>query len=361
MILKHSSDLTPGGTCTVGIRSLVTGAFLTSTVINQSALKQDEWNTFDFPNISVTNGGTYFLVVVCSDGDVMWLASGSAPYSGGQHYYSLNGSSWNTNAIYDHVFRVYGGSTTTVPLTKSTAWRVRMEVKDANGQVSQAVRDIWTNAYDTPPTVSLNSSQLTGTTSTTFNLSATGSDANSGTTWDGLLNYRWDVDGDGNFETEFAATSTRSASFAKAGTYQATVEVRDRYYATARASVTLTVAPASGATQMSIFAGNNQSASTGVAVPIAPAVLVRNASSNPVSGVVVVFSVLSGDGTITNATQTTNASGIATLGSWTLGSVAGPNSLGATMPHYPQPSPLTFNATAVAPPTVKRRGQLISD
>jgi uncharacterized repeat protein (TIGR01451 family) len=145
-----------------------------------------------------------------------------------------------------------------------------MEVRDTSGLTTQTVRDFWTNAYNTPPTVSLNASPTSGTTSTTFNLTATGADANLGTTWDGLLHYRWDVDGDGNFETEFDAASTRSATFAQAGTYQATVEVRDRYHATARASRTLTVtsqAPPSVTTQ--------------AATSIGPTSAMLNASVNP--------------------------------------------------------------------------------
>jgi hypothetical protein len=214
------------------------------------------------------------------------------------------------------------------------------------------VRDIWTNAYDTPPAVSLDSSSLSGTTATTFNLTATGSDADSGTTWDGLLHYRWDVDGDGNYETPFGTGNTRNATFTQAGVYQATVEVRDRYHATARASVNITVAPTSGATQILISGGNNQTGPANMALPVAPAVLVRDASNNPVSGVLVVFSVVSGGGKVTSATQLTNGSGIATLGSWTLGTLAGANSIQVQMPHFPQSIPLTFNATSVSSRTL---------
>ena len=348
LILQHNNDNTAEGTCTVGIRSSLTGSYLTSVTRDQTSLTESDWNLFDFPDITVTNGAMYFLVMICSDGDIMWKASGTNPYAGGQHHFSFNaGTSWSTNGSFDHAFRVYDGVLSTIPLTKSKAWRVRMEVMDANAQTTQTVRDIWTNAYDTPPTVSLGSSALSGTTATTFNLTATGFDADSGTTWDGLLHYRWDVDGDGNYETQFATGNTRNATFTKAGVYQATVEVRDRYHATARASVNITVAPTSGATQISISSGDNQTGPSNAALPVAPAVLVRDAGSNPVSGVLVVFSVVSGGGKITNATQVTNGSGIATLGNWTLGASAGANSIQAQMPHFPQSTPLAFTATAV--------------
>lgn len=262
LFLMHYNDNTPGGTVTVGIRSSLTGAFLASLVRNQADLNEGDWNLFDLPDVAVTNGGTYYLVLVSSDADMMWLADTTNPYAGGAHHYSLNGgATWGTNTARDHTFRIYASALSTVPLTKSRAWRARLEVKDTAGQTAQTVRDFWTNAYDTPPTVSLGSSPTSGTPSTTFNLTATGADPDSATTWDGLLHYRWDVDGDGNFETEFDTAATRGVTFPQTGIYQATVEVRDRYHATARASVTLTVTsgslPSLSINDVSVTEGNS--------------------------------------------------------------------------------------------------------
>jgi hypothetical protein len=76
--------------------------------------------------------------------------------------------------------------------------------------------------------------------------------------------------------------------------------------------------------------GANQAAMAGSAVPTAPSVLVRDLSSNPVAGVPVTFSVASGGGYLVGATAVTNASGVATLGRWVLGSPAALNTLTAT-------------------------------
>src|SRR5207244_2917354 len=84
------------------------------------------------------------------------------------------------------------------------------------------------------------------------------------------------------------------------------------------------------ATQIAINAGDGQSATTGTAVASPPSVIMRDASNNPVQGVGVTFAPASGGGSITGAEQTTNASGIATVGSWTLGNTAGTNTLAAT-------------------------------
>src|SRR4051812_4959580 len=75
------------------------------------------------------------------------------------------------------------------------------------------------------------------------------------------------------------------------------------------------------ATQLSIAAGNNQTAVVGTTVGGVVCVIVRDASNNPVSGVSVTWGSITGGGSLTGATQSTGADGIATLGSWTLGTV----------------------------------------
>jgi hypothetical protein len=100
-------------------------------------------------------------------------------------------------------------------------------------------------------------------------------------------------------------------------------------------------------TQMAVNAGNSQSATVGSSVATAPSVIVRDANGNPVEGVGVSFAVASGGGSITGANATTNDSGIATVGSWTLGTTAGANSLTASVEGLTD-SPVTFTATAVA-------------
>ncbi|MEO8621373.1 MAG: hypothetical protein ABI625_09930 [bacterium] len=99
-------------------------------------------------------------------------------------------------------------------------------------------------------------------------------------------------------------------------------------------------APAS----MQYTAGNLQSAQVGTAVAIAPSVLVKDADGFPVSNAPVVFAVASGGGVATGLNTSTNASGIATVGSWTLGTVAGTNTLTATA----GASSITFSATGTS-------------
>ncbi len=110
--------------------------------------------------------------------------------------------------------------------------------------------------------------------------------------------------------------------------------------------LTFTASATAGApANVAISAGNGQSATVGTSVAVDPAVLVTDAFGNAVSGVSVAFAVASGGGSVTGGSQTTNASGIASVGSWTLGNAAGSNSLTATVTGV---TPATFTATGTA-------------
>ena len=74
----------------------------------------------------------------------------------------------------------------------------------------------------------------------------------------------------------------------------------------------------------------------------APSVLVTDQNAEPLAGVTVEFVVTAGGGSVTGGSVATDASGIATVGSWSLGPNAGPNTLSATAPSL---SPVVFTAT----------------
>lgn len=115
-------------------------------------------------------------------------------------------------------------------------------------------------------------------------------------------------------------------------------------------TVTTPVAVTAGApASIAISAGDGQTAQVGSPVNPDPAVIVRDASNNPVPGVGVTFAVGLGGGSVSGATATTNGSGIATVGSWTLGPTAGSNNntLTATIDGSAI-APVTFTASANA-------------
>jgi adhesin/invasin len=98
-------------------------------------------------------------------------------------------------------------------------------------------------------------------------------------------------------------------------------------------------------------AGDAQTARVGTAVPVPPAVLVRDRFGNPAPNLAVTFAVTAGGGSVTGGSATTGADGIATVGSWILGPNPGPNALTATAAGSGiQGNPVTFTATGIAPP-----------
>jgi len=113
--------------------------------------------------------------------------------------------------------------------------------------------------------------------------------------------------------------------------------------------VTFTATGTGPASQIAPTAGNGQSATVGTSVATAPAVLVRDRFGNPVPGVAVTFAIVNGGGGITGASQTTGPTGVATVGSWKLGTTAGLDSLSATAAGSGiTGNPAVFVATAVA-------------
>jgi hypothetical protein len=108
-------------------------------------------------------------------------------------------------------------------------------------------------------------------------------------------------------------------------------------------AVTFTATSTSGAAaSLAKVAGDNQSAGSGTAVPVAPSVVVKDANGNVTPNVTVTFAVASGAGSVTGGTATTSSSGVATVGSWVLGN-AGTNTLTASVTGL---TPVTFTATA---------------
>jgi adhesin/invasin len=106
-------------------------------------------------------------------------------------------------------------------------------------------------------------------------------------------------------------------------------------------------APAS----IELVMGDGQTAPVGSAVPVAPAVVVKDGTGNPVSGVPVNFVVTRGGGIVTGEDQITGADGIAAVGSWKMGKNTGDNTLEARIgTSGVSGNPVVFHATAEAGP-----------
>jgi hypothetical protein len=111
-------------------------------------------------------------------------------------------------------------------------------------------------------------------------------------------------------------------------------------------TVTFTAsATAAAAATISAVAGATVDALTGAAVANRPSVQVKDQYGNPVAGATVTFAVVTGGGSITGATATTDATGTATVGGWTLGVEPGAQTLRASAGALST----TFGVTAALP------------
>jgi len=102
------------------------------------------------------------------------------------------------------------------------------------------------------------------------------------------------------------------------------------------------VAAVGAAAAIAKVSGDAQTATVGATVAIAPSVKISDAFGNPVPNVLVTFTVGSGGGSVTAGSANTDATGVAKVGSWKLGSSAGANTLVATAGALTT----TFSATA---------------
>lgn len=116
-------------------------------------------------------------------------------------------------------------------------------------------------------------------------------------------------------------------------------------------TVTFTATSVTGAAAvMTKSAGDGQSAAVGSSITLKPAVLVADLFGNPVAGVSITFTIGAGGGAISGATSVTGSNGVATLGGWTLGNLAGANTVTATTGNGVNLTGVTFTVTGVAGP-----------
>jgi hypothetical protein len=100
-----------------------------------------------------------------------------------------------------------------------------------------------------------------------------------------------------------------------------------------------------GGASVFLWAGDRQAAMSGTTLPTRPAVRVLDSNGAAIIGRSVTFAVATGGGSVTTATVNTDASGVATVGNWTLGSTAQLNTLTATVSGAGVTNnPITFNA-----------------
>ena len=89
---------------------------------------------------------------------------------------------------------------------------------------------------------------------------------------------------------------------------------------------------------------DSQVVAAGQPVEIPPAVTIVDIGGNPLEGIEVTFAVTAGGGSVAGGTQLTDAEGVATVGSWTLGTEEGENIVEAQVDGV---DPASFVATGI--------------
>jgi hypothetical protein len=127
----------------------------------------------------------------------------------------------------------------------------------------------------------------------------------------------------GGGAVQFPIATSDSAGIASAGFWQIGPKVGPNIVtATVEglAPVTFTVASQAGpAAAIGPFSGSGQSGAPGSTLPNRLVARITDAGGNPKPGATVTFAVTSGGGSLSSTTATTDAAGLATSGTWTLG------------------------------------------
>lgn len=85
-------------------------------------------------------------------------------------------------------------------------------------------------------------------------------------------------------------------------------------------------------------------------VPVRPSIRAMDQFDNPIPGLPVTFTVVQGTGSVTGGTPFTDANGVATVGSWRLGTVAGAQRLRATVADQGLGTTSSVDISAIAQP-----------
>ncbi len=152
------------------------------------------------------------------------------------------------------------------------------------------------------------------------------------------------VAGGGSIAADSALTDANGVAVAPAWTLGTTIGINSLRAQASGLTVSTTItaiALAGPPALVSVAAQQIFTALVSTAVATRPTVRVTDANGNPVAGVTVTFTVTFNNGTVTGGTQVTDAQGLATVGSWTLGSGTGLNRLTATVAGL---NPVVFEA-----------------
>ena len=173
-------------------------------------------------------------------------ATPTAPRVGQTIQLNASGSSYSAGKITDYRWDLDGsgnyatdtGTSPTLSTSVATAgtYTIGVRVSDGDGGWDYTTRQI--TVGNLPPTASIIASPNPVATSQPITFSAAGS-ADQGT----IVDYKWDLDGSGNYATDTGVTPSIKTSFSAEGSHTVGLQVTDDLGLTTRTTLAVTVLP----------------------------------------------------------------------------------------------------------------------
>jgi hypothetical protein len=144
----------PPADVVLSIRSSISGPDLVSLSKSASQIPTtNNWVEFDFTDLAVTPGSTYYLVLRTASGTstncYYWGYGTGSPYANGVLYYSATGgSSWTSYATNDFCFKTYGISAPPIPVLSFTPTSFNFG-NVAEGGTGSTTFEIWNSGTGT--------------------------------------------------------------------------------------------------------------------------------------------------------------------------------------------------------------------
>lgn len=133
---------------------------------------------------------------------------------------------WDGNGVYETAWDYPGLTSHSFSLAdwqSMVVFTVRLQAGDVLGATDEATGQV--TVYNAPPTAVLAVEPSSGSTATTFLFDA----SNSSDPESGTLEYRWDLQADGTYDTDWSTAAQRTVNYPTPGTYSVRVQVRDNW------------------------------------------------------------------------------------------------------------------------------------
>ncbi len=163
-------------------------------------------------------------------GQTVTLNGSSSHYGNG----TITNYKWDLNGTGKYETNTGSSPTVTTSFPTAGTYTVGLQVTDSDGAIATTTEQISVGNF--PPAAKITATPSTALTGQTVTFNA-GESTDQGT----ITDYKWDLNGSGNYETDTGTTPKVSTSFQAVGTHTVGVELTDSEGLTAKATVQVTV------------------------------------------------------------------------------------------------------------------------